>query len=253
MPPKHLGIIVCINTIIVNITHININHQKYRHYLSWQSKCLHLKKTSLYKHFRAYNNVLYVKMSMCSWTYSSPVQKWTLTNYETWRNSVCAWELIPHTLNMLIISVLPSHNSHNIHGTNLLLRATSHMRLRARDHYTSSTLIGGKGGAGVQVRFTLCLREQLSMWMQDGCNMDPYMASNELCFMVSWTIFTNHLLHVNLPQNQETMALRTLTTVDLFYFSMYEDPHEWTFIDMAFGWKHDRIWLHTTLEGPWPH
>ena len=28
------------------------------------------------------------------------------------------------------------------------LRATSHMRLRARDHGTSSTLICGKGGAG---------------------------------------------------------------------------------------------------------
>ena len=28
------------------------------------------------------------------------------------------------------------------------LRATSHTRLRAHDHYTSSTLIGGKGGAG---------------------------------------------------------------------------------------------------------
>ena len=28
------------------------------------------------------------------------------------------------------------------------LRATSHTRLRARDHYTSSTPIGGKGGAG---------------------------------------------------------------------------------------------------------
>ena len=28
------------------------------------------------------------------------------------------------------------------------LRATSHTRLRARDHYTSSTLVGGKGGAG---------------------------------------------------------------------------------------------------------
>ena len=27
-------------------------------------------------------------------------------------------------------------------------RATSHTRLRARDHYTSSILIGGKGGAG---------------------------------------------------------------------------------------------------------
>ena len=28
------------------------------------------------------------------------------------------------------------------------LRATSHTRLRARDQYSSSTLIGGKGGAG---------------------------------------------------------------------------------------------------------
>ena len=28
------------------------------------------------------------------------------------------------------------------------LRATSHTRLRAHDQYTSSTLIGGKGGAG---------------------------------------------------------------------------------------------------------
>ena len=29
-----------------------------------------------------------------------------------------------------------------------IFRATSHTRLRARDHYTSSTLVGGKGGAG---------------------------------------------------------------------------------------------------------
>ena len=28
------------------------------------------------------------------------------------------------------------------------LAQVSHMRLRARDQYTSSTLIGGKGGAG---------------------------------------------------------------------------------------------------------
>ena len=40
-----------------------------------------------------------------------------------------------------------------------LVRATSHTRLRAHDHYTSSTLIGGKGGAG---RFTLRLRDQRS-------------------------------------------------------------------------------------------
>ena len=30
----------------------------------------------------------------------------------------------------------------------MVVRATSHTRLRARDHHTSSTLIGGKGGAG---------------------------------------------------------------------------------------------------------
>ena len=36
----------------------------------------------------------------------------------------------------------------------MLLCAASHTRLRARDHYTSNTLIGGKAGAG-QVRCTL--------------------------------------------------------------------------------------------------
>ena len=36
----------------------------------------------------------------------------------------------------------------NMMHSQLKLRATSHMRLRALDHYTSSTLIGGKGGAG---------------------------------------------------------------------------------------------------------
>ena len=33
-------------------------------------------------------------------------------------------------------------------GQGLDIRATSHTRLRACDHYTSSTLIGGKGGVG---------------------------------------------------------------------------------------------------------
>jgi hypothetical protein len=64
--------------------------------------------------------------------------------------------------------------------------------------------------------------------MQDGCNvyMDSYRASNGLCFMVTWSIFINHLLEVGLAQNRETIALRTLTTVGLFYFTMCEDPHE---------------------------
>ena len=59
------------------------------------------------------------------------------------------------------------------------LRTTSHTRLRARDHHTSSSLIGGKMEP-VQVHFTLRLRDQRSMWMlQDGCKvyMDSYMAS----------------------------------------------------------------------------
>ena len=44
--------------------------------------------------------------------------------------------------------------------------------------------------------------------------------------MVTWTIFKNHLLEVGLTQNRETMALRTLIMVDLFYFIVCEDPHE---------------------------
>ena len=64
--------------------------------------------------------------------------------------------------------------------------------------------------------------------MQDGCKvyMDSYMTSNGSCFLVTWTIFKNHLLEVSLTQNWETMTIRTLTTVDLFYFIMREDPHE---------------------------
>jgi hypothetical protein len=35
----------------------------------------------------------------------------------------------------------------------------------------SSTLVGGKGGAGPSsLRITLCLRDWRSMWMRDGCN-----------------------------------------------------------------------------------
>ena len=44
--------------------------------------------------------------------------------------------------------------------------------------------------------------------------------------MVTWTILKNHLLKIGLTQNQETMALQTLTTVNVFYFIMDEYPHE---------------------------
>ena len=81
----------------------------------------------------------------------------------------------------------------------------------------------------LQVHFTLHLRDQRSKWTQDGRKvyMDSYTASNGSCFMVTWIIFKNRLLKLGLTQNRETMALRTLTTVDLFYFFiMCENLHE---------------------------
>ena len=41
--------------------------------------------------------------------------------------------------------------------------------------------------------------------------------------------------------------------IGLFYFIMCEDPHEEEFIEIAFSWGPGHIWLHTTLEGPWPY
>ena len=57
----------------------------------------------------------------------------------------------------------------------------------------------------VQVRFTLRLRDQQSMWMQDGCKvyMDSYMSCNGLCFMVIWVIFKNHLLEAVRPNTKQ--------------------------------------------------
>ena len=78
------------------------------------------------------------------------------------------------------------------------------MRLRAHDHYTSSTLIGGKGGAGPSSLHTTL--EGLTEYMCK-CKMDvkstrilSYMTLNGSCFMVTWTTFKNHLLEVGLTQ-----------------------------------------------------
>ena len=60
--------------------------------------------------------------------------------------------------------------------------------------------------------------EGYTAWMQYGCKvfMYSYMASNGSCFMVTWTIFFNHLWEVGLTQIRETMALWTLSTAGLF-------------------------------------
>ena len=80
----------------------------------------------------------------------------------------------------------------------------------------------------VQVRFTLRLRNQQSMWIQDGFKvyLDSYMTLYGSYFMVTWIVFKNRLLNVGLTQNWETMVFRMLTTIALFYFIMCEDPRE---------------------------
>jgi hypothetical protein len=68
----------------------------------------------------------------------------------------------------------------------VILKATSHTRLRARDHTLQALSLVEKAEP-IQVRFTLHLRDQQSMRMQDGCEvyMDSYIAANGSCFMVT--------------------------------------------------------------------
>ena len=74
--------------------------------------------------------------------------------------------------------------------------------------------------------------------LQDRCKVyiSSYMAFNGSCFMLTWTVSKNQLLEVGLTQNHwETMALRTLTIIDLLHFIMLEDPHEKKYTEIAFG------------------
>ena len=57
--------------------------------------------------------------------------------------------------------------------------------------------------------------------LQDGCkNLHGFLHGIEwIMFHGHLDYFKNHLSEVGLTQNRETMALRTFTTVDLFYFN----------------------------------
>ena len=55
------------------------------------------------------------------------------------------------------------------------VKATSHTRLRAHDHYTSSTLIGGKGGGGPSSLHTTLEGPTVNVnarWMYNTVYMD---------------------------------------------------------------------------------
>ena len=134
-------------------------------------------------------------------------------------NEYGGWQVDLVTLNMVFSEAIGSSRS--------LSRATSHKRLRARDH-TLQALSLVETMEPVQVRFTIRLRDQRSMRLQDGCKayMDSHVASNGSCFMATWTIFKNHLMETCLTENRKTLALRMLTTVGLFYLTTCEYPHE---------------------------
>ena len=107
----------------------------------------------------------------------------------------------------------------------------------------------------VQVCFTLSLSDQRSMWMQDGCKVykDSFMASNGSCFVVTWTIFKKPPLGGR--PNTRSGDHGTMNAHNHWFIIFYR---AWgpTWIDIHWNsiwfWP-SYIWLHTTLEDPWPH
>ena len=158
--------------------------------------------------------------------------------------------LVTHVASPFIYFVCSSHD------TILQYLGPLHIRDRVPVTITLQALSLVEKAEPVQALFTLCLTDQRSMWMQDGCNvyMDSYMASNGSCFMVTWTIFKNRLLQVGRPNTKPgDHGTPNAHNLDILYFIMREDLHEHKFTEIAFGWGSGHIWLHTTLEGQWPH
>jgi hypothetical protein len=93
------------------------------------------------------------------------------------------------------------------------------------------------------------------MWMRGGCKvyMDSYMASNGSCFMVTWIIFKSHLLDVGLTQNRELHGSERWQPLIYSIYHAWGPAWIYKVIEIAFGWGPSHIWLHTTLEGLWPH
>ena len=102
----------------------------------------------------------------------------------------------------------------------------------------------------VQVHFTLRLWDQWSKWMQDG-----------FLHGIKWIVFYGHLDYFQKPPpggrpNTKTGRLchsKSHNQCFIMFLSCVKTLHEYKFIEIAFGWGSNHIWLHTTLEGPWPH
>ena len=128
------------------------------------------------------------------------------------------------------------------------VKATSHMRPKA----TSSTLIGGKRGAGPSSLHTMLEGPT----EQDGCKvyMDPYMASNGSFFMVTRTIFPKPSLgDMSSTKPGDYGTPKSYHPLFIIFYHVRGLRMSRNTLKMAFGWRSCQIWLHTTLEGPWPN
>jgi hypothetical protein len=109
----------------------------------------------------------------------------------------------------------------------------------------------------VQVRFTLRLRDHRSMWIQDGCKvyMDSYVASNGSCLMVTCILF--YFKKPPLGDRPGTkLGDRNTPNAHNHWFILFYHAWgpSWIEIHRNCSWSRvNHIWLHTTLEGPWPH
>jgi hypothetical protein len=101
------------------------------------------------------------------------------------------------------------------------LRATSHTRLRARDQYTSSTHWWKRRSRS---KFTSHYAEGTNGECESNMDKSTWVSIWHQMDLVYGRLdyFRNHLLLVGLTQNEETVALRTLTTVGLLSFIMCE-------------------------------
>jgi hypothetical protein len=108
----------------------------------------------------------------------------------------------------------------------------------ACDHYTSSTLIGGKG----QSRSKFASHYAWGTSKVSECKMDVKSTRHRMDRVVwSLGLFSK-------PQNLETVALRTLKNVDLFYFIMSKDL-TWIIIRRNGIWS--RAHAHMTPHYTW--
>ena len=74
-----------------------------------------------------------------------------------------------------------------------IFRATSHTRLRARDHYTSNILIGGKGGAGPSLLHTALegpMEYVIARWMK---------SLHRFLHGIKWITIHHHLDYFHKP------------------------------------------------------